>query len=107
MKQTVRPGLKIRLTVTQHFLLCFVARYFPSGAVLLAMLSNVTKSADVLRGATEMQDVWMEVEKEQPIRGLPPPKQMQNHVMVSSAQCRRICQPAVLPSNGVQCVCDL
>ena len=85
----------------------FVARCWAVGAVLLAMLSNVTKSADVLRGATEMQDVWMEVEKEQPIRGLPPPKQMQNHVMVSSAQCRRVCQPAVLPSHGVQCVCDL
>ena len=35
------------------------------------MLSNVTKSADVLRGATEMQDLWVEVEKETPVKGLP------------------------------------
>lgn len=28
------------------------------------MLSNVTKSADVLRGNTQMQDLWLEVEKE-------------------------------------------
>ena len=32
------------------------------------MLSNVTKSADVLRGATEMQDLWVEVEKETPVK---------------------------------------
>ena len=46
------------------------------------MLSNVTKSADVLRGATEMQDLWVEVEKETPTKGLPPPRQLQNHVLV-------------------------
>ena len=45
------------------------------------MLSNVTKSADVLRGATEMQDLWAEVEKETPHKGLPPPRQLQNHIM--------------------------
>ena len=28
------------------------------------MLSNVSKSADVLRGATEYQDLWADVEKE-------------------------------------------
>ena len=28
------------------------------------MLSNVTKSADVLRGNTQMQDLWLDIEKE-------------------------------------------
>jgi len=28
------------------------------------MLSNVTKTADVLRGNTQMQDLWLEIEKE-------------------------------------------
>ena len=46
------------------------------------MLSNVTKSADVLRGATEMQDMWVEVEKETPVKGLPPPRVLQNHIMI-------------------------
>jgi hypothetical protein len=46
-----------------------------------AMLSNVTKSADVLRGATEMQDLWAEVEKETPVQGLLGPRVLQNHIM--------------------------
>jgi len=45
------------------------------------MLSNLSKSADVLRGATEMQDLWVEVEKETPHKGLPPPRQLQAHIM--------------------------
>ena len=45
------------------------------------MLSNVTKSADVLRGATEMQDLWVEVEKETPVKGLTGPRVLQNHIM--------------------------
>ena len=28
------------------------------------MLSNVSKTADILRGNTQMQDLWLEVEKE-------------------------------------------
>ena len=46
------------------------------------MLSNVTKSMDMLRGATEMQDLWMEVCESTPIAGLPGPRQLQNEVMV-------------------------
>lgn len=47
------------------------------------MLANLSKSADVLRGATEMQDLWVEVEKETPPnKGLPPPRQLQAHIMV-------------------------
>lgn len=46
------------------------------------MLSNVTKSADVLRGATEMQDLWAEIEKEYPVANLKGPRQLQGHIMV-------------------------
>lgn len=45
------------------------------------MLSNVTKSADVLRGATEMQDLWCEVEKMTPVGSLKGPRQMTNAIM--------------------------
>ena len=45
------------------------------------MLSNVTKSADVLRGATEMQDLWVEVEKETPHAGLKGPRAMTDAIM--------------------------
>ena len=45
------------------------------------MLSNVTKSADVLRGATEMQDLWSEVEKMTPVKGLKGPRVLDNHIM--------------------------
>ena len=45
------------------------------------MLSNVTKSADVLRGATEMQDLWVEVEKETPVKGLKGPRVLADHIM--------------------------
>ena len=46
------------------------------------MLSNVTKSADVLRGNTQHQDLWLEVEKETAHwhPGLPPPKEVQYEV---------------------------
>ena len=46
------------------------------------MLSNVTKTNDVLRGATQMQDLWAEVEKETPAQGRPGPRVLQNHIMV-------------------------
>ena len=42
------------------------------------MLSNVTKSADVLRGETQWQDLWAEVEKEHPVKGLPGPRVLQS-----------------------------
>ena len=47
------------------------------------MLCNVTKSADVLRGPTEMQEVWMEVEKETYVPGRPPPPQAQSTAIVA------------------------
>lgn len=42
------------------------------------MLSNVTKTADCLRGNTQMQDLWLEVEKETSSwhAPVPPPKQI-------------------------------
>jgi len=51
------------------------------------MLSNVTKTADVLRGNTQMQDLWLEVEKETAgwHPGRPPPKQIQNSIRVGIA----------------------
>ena len=51
------------------------------------MLSNVTKTADVLRGNTQMQDLWLEVEKETSHwhKGLPPPKQLQNALRIGKA----------------------
>jgi len=50
--------------------------------VWCGMLSNVTKSADVLRGNTQHQDLWLEVEKETAHwhPGLPPPKEVQYEV---------------------------
>jgi len=51
------------------------------------MISNVTKTADVLRGNTQMQDLWLEVEKETAgwHKGLPPPKQIQNSIRIGMA----------------------
>lgn len=46
------------------------------------MLSNVTKSADCLRGNTELQDLWEVVEKERPHKGRPPPRVLQDHIMI-------------------------
>jgi hypothetical protein len=45
----------------------------------MPMLSNVTKTADCLKGNTQMQDLWIEVERETSSwhMGLPPPKQIQ------------------------------
>jgi len=45
------------------------------------MLSNVSKSADVLRGNTEMQDLWEEVEKETPVADLRGPRRLKNEIM--------------------------
>lgn len=50
------------------------------------MISNVTKSADILRGATEWQDLWAEVEKELPVKGLPPPRVLQNEIMIGKVR---------------------
>ena len=46
------------------------------------MLSNVSKTADILRGNTQMQDLWLEVEKENAgwHPGRPPPKQIQSAI---------------------------
>ena len=46
------------------------------------MLSNVSKTADILRGNTQMQDLWLEVEKETAgwHPGRPPPKQIQSAI---------------------------
>ena len=51
------------------------------------MISNVTKTADVLRGNTQMQDLWLDVEKETAgwHKGLPPPKQIQSSIRVGMA----------------------
>jgi len=51
------------------------------------MISNVTKTADVLRGNTQTQDLWLEVEKETAgwHKGLPPPKQIQNSIRIGMA----------------------
>ena len=46
------------------------------------MLSNVTKTADVLRGDTQWQDLWAEVEKEHPVKGLPGPRVLQKEIMI-------------------------
>ena len=45
------------------------------------MLSNLSKSADCLRGSTQTQDLWMEVCEMTPHPGLPGPRQMQNSIM--------------------------
>ena len=45
------------------------------------MLSNVSKSADVLRGATEYQDLWADVEKETAVAGLKGPRVLKNAIM--------------------------
>jgi hypothetical protein len=53
------------------------------------MLSNVTKSADVLRGATEMQDLWADLEREYPIAGLKGPRVLQGHIMQGKAMLEK------------------
>lgn len=50
------------------------------------MLSNVSKSADVLRGATQMQDLWAEIEKMAPAKALKPPRVLSNRLMVGTAK---------------------
>jgi len=50
------------------------------------MLSNVTKSADVLRGNTEMQDLWLEVEKETYVADLKAPRVLTNAIMNGKVQ---------------------
>ena len=45
------------------------------------MISNVTKSADVLRGNTEWQDLWLEIEKMRPKEDLKGPRVLKNHIM--------------------------
>ena len=46
------------------------------------MISNLSKSADVLRGATEMQDMWADIEKSSPVKPLKGPRVVPNHIMV-------------------------
>jgi len=50
------------------------------------MLSHVTKSADALRGATQYQDLWSEIEKAHPVKPRAKPRALQDHMMNALTQ---------------------